>query len=72
MEEQKRQMDIKRTREADAKNFELNHFKNVGLRASDVYYVNEDKRIEREKALKGKSKDVAVKLREDYNCQASD
>lgn len=53
-------MDAKRTKDTIEKHGDVEHFRNVGVRASDVYYLNQDKRNNDLKALKGKSNAVAI------------
>ena len=38
-------------------------FQQIGAKASDIYYVNEDAKKERSLRLKGGAKDVAVELK---------
>ena len=65
-------MDEKRHKTSIEKHGDVEYFRNVGVRASDVFYVNQDRRTEAQKALKGKSNAVAIKLREDYNHHANE
>ena len=42
---------------------EQEHFKNVGMNASNIYYVNQDKKDKERKDMRGGSKDLGEQLR---------
>ena len=52
-DEQKRQMTIKQESDKKKVNDEIEQFKKVGMTATAPFYVNEDKRKERERELRG-------------------
>ena len=58
-EEQKRQMQIRYESEKKQINDEIEKFKTTGMTATAPFYVNEDKRKEKERALKTTGAKVA-------------
>lgn len=58
-EEQKRQMDWKHESDKKKVHDEIEMFKTSGMTASAPFYVAEDKRIAKEKALRGSGVKVA-------------
>jgi len=62
-QEQLRQMEARKKIIDDKKVVDRSNFNSVGIRSSDVYYVNEDKKSAAMAALKGGSRHVAEGLR---------
>ena len=62
-EEQLKQIQERRNRELSLREAERKEFNLKGISASDVYYVNQDKKDQAKAALRGASKDVAADLR---------
>lgn len=65
-EEQKKQIEAKKAVLSQEKLQEREFFRNVGSKASDVYYVNEDAKKQATLKLKGGAKDVAVELKKKH------
>ena len=42
------------------------HFQEVGIKSSDVYYVNDDKVERHKQSLRGGAREVAIKLNEEH------
>jgi hypothetical protein len=64
--EQLKQMQQKKEAERKALQSERDFFFNVGLKATDKYYVNEDRRKEQQMSLKGGSKVQAEVIKEKF------
>ena len=62
-EEQRVQAEKKRNEELDRATRERNDYLQNGMKASDVYYINEDKKAAKMASLKGGAKTVAEDLR---------
>ena len=65
-EDQLKQASIKQQILAKQKEDERAEFNRIGLKASDIYYVNEDRKAAANAALKGGAREVAEKLRQDH------
>ena len=65
-EEQLKQASIKQQMLAKARVAEREEFNVKGIKASDIYYINEDRKAAASAALKGGAREVAEKLRADH------
>ena len=62
-QEQLRQVEEKNRKIQEERRREQEHFKNVGMNASNIYYVNQDKKDKERKDMRGGSKDLGEQLR---------
>jgi len=67
MEEQKKQIEEKQRLRSQDKIKDREFFHEVGCQSSDVYYINEDKRIAAQNKLKGNAAVLAENLRARQN-----
>ena len=65
-EEQKKQIETRKAIVSQEKLKDKEFFRQIGVKASDIYYVNEDARKERSIRTKGGAKDVAVELKKKH------
>lgn len=61
-----KQMEEKKALTVGKRVADRDNFNAIGIRSSDIYYINEDKKAAATAALKGGARAVADKLRSDH------
>ena len=71
-EEQKKQIEAKKKVERDEKLKDREFYDKIGCKSSDIYYINEDKKIAYINSLRGNAGKMAQHLREKHNAMLAE